>query len=282
MTTILYRSGLFFILAAMLWSCKDENDVKACFCSEISDIAKKEVQFVNCSENATSFRWDFGDGHTSNEKNPTHIFETDFPVVVTLTAINGKHTNVLAQQVPPPITVYKPNIYLYPTKSLPLSVSISFPWGGNVIESIPDYGNGWSVHVSPNGIIDNRYNYLFYESTQPDVFQYQKGWCIAKNQLKSFFTENMSLYNFSEAEINDFNAYWLSRLTDYDYYLIYPQTNEIIDAIIQLEFSEKPDNVNRLFYGIKGTNSFTSIQAPSIAPFKRTGFFVMEWGVFLK
>jgi hypothetical protein len=45
--------------------------------------------FNNGSLNATSYNWDFGDGGTSTEANPTHIFSASGPQTVTLTAING-------------------------------------------------------------------------------------------------------------------------------------------------------------------------------------------------
>lgn len=33
-----------------------------------------EITFINTSQNATSYYWDFGDGSSSTLKNPTHIF----------------------------------------------------------------------------------------------------------------------------------------------------------------------------------------------------------------
>ena len=36
--------------------------------------AGEEVLFTNKSENATIFEWDFGDGNTSSERDPIHIF----------------------------------------------------------------------------------------------------------------------------------------------------------------------------------------------------------------
>jgi len=36
-----------------------------------------EITFMNSSENADSFQWDFGDGDISSEKNPTHIFQNN-------------------------------------------------------------------------------------------------------------------------------------------------------------------------------------------------------------
>ncbi len=69
------------------------------------------------------------------------------------------------------IIAHKPNIYIYPTSSTSLAVNIQFPVGGNIIESIPEYGNGWNVSVEPNGTINNEFGYLFYECSIPNLFQ---------------------------------------------------------------------------------------------------------------
>ena len=37
------------------------------------------------------------------------------------------------------VVVKKPNIYIYPTEKINLAVNITFPLGGRVTESIPEY-----------------------------------------------------------------------------------------------------------------------------------------------
>ena len=182
------------------------------------------------------------------------------------------------------IFVYKPNIYIYPEQEIDLHVWLEFPKGGKVITSIPEYNNGWDIHVTPNGKINNEYNYLFYESSQPNPFQTTEGWCVEKDQLFNFFTSNLGQYGFNNAEIKDFKDYWVPLLNDSGYYLLYPQTNEIIDQVIQLAFSEEPDNVLRLFYVIEKTETDQSenLPAPEINSFSREGFVVTEWGVAFK
>lgn len=48
-----------------------------------------EVTFTNFSQNATSYMWDFGDGLTSTEANPVHVFAGDGTYTVKLTAVNA-------------------------------------------------------------------------------------------------------------------------------------------------------------------------------------------------
>lgn len=181
------------------------------------------------------------------------------------------------------IKLYKPNIYIYPKEQIDLSVKLSFPMGGKIIKSIPEYGTGWNVTVDTNGLIDNTYSYLFYESTQPDIWQRKYGWIIKIHELELFFSENMNDYGFNEKEINDFIDYWIPRFDDYEFYLIYPQTKTLIDDAVQLSFSEEPDNILRLFYVVKGQNQLNDkLLEPTIDNFNRDGYFVTEWGVILK
>ena len=49
----------------------------------------RRVIFTNTSQNADSYEWDFGDGNTSTEENPTHTYASDDFYFVELTAINS-------------------------------------------------------------------------------------------------------------------------------------------------------------------------------------------------
>ncbi len=178
--------------------------------------------------------------------------------------------------------VYKPNIYISPVESMPLDINISFPMGGDIVRSIPEYGTGWKINVNADGLIDSKYNYLFYESKQPDIWQKAAGWVVEESELESFFRKNMSDYGFKGQETDDFIEYWIPRLKDYKFYSVYPQTKKIIEEVIQLNFSREPDHLLRLFYLIEGHDEFSGkLTEPVISNFKREGYFVAEWGVIL-
>jgi len=281
------KNLIIIISSIVIFASCEKDDVQptvitACFTYQINETNHKEVHFFNCSENATSYLWDFGDGTSSTEEEPVHVYIGDFPFLAKLVACNENESDSVFKEVTDIAIVRKPNIYIYPQEEMDLVVSLLFPLGGEVVASIPEYNNGWDIHIDTDGMIDDQYNYLFYECKHPNLYQNDKGFCIEKNELKSFFEKNMSLYHFSPQEIKDFTDYWIPLLNEFDYYAIYPQTGDIIDKNVQLEFSVIPDNVNRLFYGIQGIDQCIELEAPVITPFTRSGFFVVEWGVFLK
>jgi len=176
---------------------------------------------------------------------------------------------------------YKPNIYIYPQTEINLDVNISFPKSGKVIKSIPEFPEQWqNLQIKPDGKINDKYNYLFYESIQPNIFQKTKGWIVKLENLTIFFQKNLQRSGFNQNEINDFIEHWIPILTDSKYYAIYPQYNKQLDPLIQLEFSQKPDNILRLTYLVSKLNSNDiELMKPEIPSFKRKGFVVTEWGL---
>lgn len=69
---------LTLISLTTIISCVEKDSInlpKACF--NITPNAGKagdEIQFSNCSKNATHFVWTFGDGESSTQKEPLHIY----------------------------------------------------------------------------------------------------------------------------------------------------------------------------------------------------------------
>lgn len=59
----------------------------------------RTVTFENSSVNADSYSWDFGDGNTSTEENPTHTYAEDGSYTVVLSATNSNGTNMASANV---------------------------------------------------------------------------------------------------------------------------------------------------------------------------------------
>jgi hypothetical protein len=75
------------ILPLIFLSC--EKTPSAHFYTDITNPeVGQTVVFYNDSHNANRFEWDFGDGYISDERSPSHIFNSTGPVTVTLKAIS--------------------------------------------------------------------------------------------------------------------------------------------------------------------------------------------------
>lgn len=108
--------SIFVLASLVFFSCKDDENCEdrgdcpqppiASFQIEYSDADFKAVNFSNFSQNATAYSWDFGDGNTSTEENPTHIYAEAGDYSVVLTARNNEgvtHTQTK------PVTITDPN-----------------------------------------------------------------------------------------------------------------------------------------------------------------------------
>jgi PKD repeat protein len=107
--------------------------------------------FTSCATNATSWSWNFGDGTSSNQQNPTHIYSTPGPFSVTH-CVNGTNcvTNPVTVKAAPPAPVITGpnNVYAGQTVnySVGLGLGLSYSWtvtGGTIIG--PTTGAGISV-----------------------------------------------------------------------------------------------------------------------------------------
>ncbi len=116
-----------------------------------SGYAPLSVQFTDSSENSTGWTWDFGDGNTSTEQNPTHIYSAVGDYAVNLTVSNENGTNseftditVLEQPV-----AYQS--YAYISNSASNTVSV-IDTTDNTVKATVNVGNGpWGVAATLDG-----------------------------------------------------------------------------------------------------------------------------------
>src|SRR5205823_14445629 len=65
--------------------------------SPTSGVAPLTVSFTNLSSGATGYNWDFGDGDSSTNQNPSNIYTNAGSYNVSLTAVGLGGTNTLTQ-----------------------------------------------------------------------------------------------------------------------------------------------------------------------------------------
>jgi PKD repeat protein len=93
--------------------CSDDDETTpapvACFTYSSHDVKVFKgdtVTFTNCSQNAGSYSWDFGDGSTSTNANPTHVFDQSKQFEVLLTAYGQGSSSSLSDTAMVKITVW--------------------------------------------------------------------------------------------------------------------------------------------------------------------------------
>jgi hypothetical protein len=176
-----------------------------------------------------------------------------------------------------PCQVDAPVLYLYPENETDIEVKIDLHERGFIIESEPEYNNGWSVRVTPEGIIDGSYEYLFYEAIMSVPLNNKNGWILDGSNLESELRELLKDYGLIDREIDDFIEFWLPIIEGSSWYAAYPQD---ADELIALDITPTPDNVLRVFLSIRPLEQRIKIDPPpGIKPIERSGFTVVEWGV---
>lgn len=88
----------FAVGQAFLTSCKDEEPEGPPKAGIFYSIVDKQVAFTALTKRAESWHWDFGDGQTSDEMNPVHIYQEGGIYDVKLT-VTGNGQNVEATAV---------------------------------------------------------------------------------------------------------------------------------------------------------------------------------------
>jgi hypothetical protein len=98
-----FKLLMFLAIAVAFASCDDDVqlDVKACFTHspEQNIQVGDTVFFSNCSEDAVSYTWSFGDGESSNEVDPFHVYTEPGVYDVGLYAHNGAFNVLFSAKV---------------------------------------------------------------------------------------------------------------------------------------------------------------------------------------
>ncbi|MBT3720543.1 hypothetical protein HN789_01255 [archaeon] len=177
------------------------------------------------------------------------------------------------------VTIKKPAVYLYPKEDMKINVQLDI--NGMLIEDIPKYNNGWNVFVTKEGIIENQYDYLFYEAKLKKISLPNTGWVIEYENLHSWFEINLPKLGLNKKEKTQFMDYWLNELPYSKYYEIKLLTYDFLEDNMNLIINPEPDTLIRLNFAFKPIKKHKILEEPEIKEIKRTGFTVIEWGGLL-
>lgn len=141
--------------------------VLAQYTSDTSGCAPLSINFHNHSLNGTSYLWNFGDGSTSNQYEPTHIFANTstatltYPVTLTATSIYNCNStfshNIFVYAVPnasfqtDSITLHYPNKTVVIDNTTPGSWQYTWKFGdgatSNLAEPINHFYSNWGNYM---------------------------------------------------------------------------------------------------------------------------------------
>lgn len=186
------------------------------------------------------------------------------------------YKNMCAGDVHEPIPVKKPAVYLYPTEEMNVSVKVNV--NGKLTYTDPEYNTGWNVNATPTGMIDNKYDYLFYEADLNKIELPNEGWIVEYGNLKEWFEEYLPKLGLNKKEKEQFEEYWLAKLRKAKYYDIRKLDNKFLSDNMDLLIEPKPETLLRLNFYFKPLSSKIDLNAPVIKEVTRKGFTVVEWG----
>ncbi|MBL7791648.1 MAG: PKD domain-containing protein [Saprospiraceae bacterium] len=123
----------------LLWECGASFPMEANFIYS-SGGCRNFITFQNQSIGATEYLWDFGDGESSTEINPLHLYASAGDFEVTLYAINGQDTVSYTN------TVNIPEVDFYATVNYPAQASVNEQVIFSVNTSFPLNQIFWNIN----------------------------------------------------------------------------------------------------------------------------------------
>ncbi|MFC1721897.1 hypothetical protein ACFL0Z_03215 [Patescibacteria group bacterium] len=175
----------------------------------------------------------------------------------------------------------KPVIYLYPEKTINVSVQVEPKGGFSYTE--PEYGTGWKIIAdSKSNLLDlaskRTYPYLFWEGEGAIYSQPEKGFVVAQSDVHSFLIEKLKLHGLDNEEIADFIEFWEPRMQDAPYYFVTFLGNAAMDRLAPLTIDPQPDTVIRVLMDFSPLDQPIDVTGYEIRTPQRQGFTVVEWG----
>lgn len=155
------------------------------------DVNKSMVQFMSTAANAVAHYWDFGDGNTSTEENPSHIYNNKGYYNVSYTAINEYCNDATVfRALHIRYTAKEEVISVYPNPSkgpITLKMSPSEPFNTTIHITVSSFSGHviYSAYFDPNVL--EQYNGSYYKKINLSAFS--KGIYIISVRSGDFITQ---------------------------------------------------------------------------------------------
>lgn len=234
---------VMIITSAIFTSCKKDDETPESVTPKINASYKSDgdlrpapsaVSFTNTSTSAVSYSWDFGDGSTSVEKDPIHVYENkgEYDVVLTATDSDGKTDD------------YSRSIKLYGTLS-EFQIDDVFIYQENFGTTLQEQ-NTWdsdgtgpdvtfAIYNSNGTEVFRSSNYypdiVFSENNRATIFSEDSGLPYTCTSLSKTYTIKVYDYNYSGlALVNEFSFSANDDIIPTDSLAAYPRTFNVGDG----------------------------------------------------
>ena len=186
----------------------------------------------------------------------------------------------------------KPVLYLYPSRTMRLSVSLDYE--GTLTYTYPtpqaraDGAVTWRVTASPDGDLTDasgrHYPSLFWEGEGHTTFAQNEGFIVDADAATGFLEEKLSILGLSEREAAEFITFWGPRITERGRALVTFATDEYARRAVY-RFTDTSSGIEVVpetfirVYVVIGEVPQTAVPEQKLVPAPaRTGFTAVEWG----
>src|SRR5690554_639942 len=212
---------IMLLISVIVLSCEDNNnetiteEPEACFTSStINAKVGETIEFYNCTKNATLFRWDFGDGETSNLREPKHTFLKRGVYEVKLIAGEDKNQDGILDELDEP-DIYTTEITIKPNHlSAKLTIWSTEGWS---VEN-PNYSLAINAAVHfykeyPEDFVLGEPDYTLYSDENGQIKIYDKeidavGFIVVKNEESNIINGLILAGNYVDQADIDNSAYY--------------------------------------------------------------------------
>ena len=190
-------------------------------------------------------------------------------------------SDIIEDEPEPQPAPEKPVIYLYPKKTMDISVQLNIK-NSKFTAIYPKFNgkNTWNVKAKPNGdiLINNKtYPYLFWEAHSYTPYDTNEGFLVSGEDAEKFLEEKLEFLGLNEKERTDFITYWLPLLLKNKLSLCAFQSKYYFDNF-ELNVTPKPDTLIRVFLMIKKLDEPINVKEQKLVSNERKGYTVVEWG----
>ena len=177
--------------------------------------------------------------------------------------------------------VYKPLIYLYPTKEEEIIVKLKNDELLTV--TYPEYKGKWDVIAKEDGTLLDKetkreYYGLFWEGRNKKTKREEEGFVVEGKKASIFLEEKLKVLGLTDKEANEFILFWYPILKENKYNYIRFETEEEINHYMPLEITPKPDTVIRILMEYEPLDKRIKVKEQALTTKERIGFTVVEWG----